>query len=91
MGCRNSTTEELTNKDINVRHRFLIGVHVSKDADGIEGNVQIALETIRKEKYERVPLLTNDLQDTSVVVMYWHFTTGSNPTGSNPTGFHHRK
>ena len=39
---------------MNVRHRFLFGVHVSKDPEGIEGNVQIALGTIRKKKYERV-------------------------------------
>ena len=39
---------------MNIRHRFLFGVHVSKDPEGIEGNVQIALGTIRKKKYERV-------------------------------------
>ena len=44
---------------VNVRHRFLFGVHVSKDPEGIEGNVQLACGTIRKEKYEKVPLVTN--------------------------------
>ena len=39
---------------MNIRHRFLAGVHVSRDPEGIEGNVQIALGTIRKKKYERV-------------------------------------
>ena len=61
-GCKSSTEnneKELVNKDINVRHRFLFGVHVSKDPEGIEGNVQIACGTIRKEKYEKVPSVTN--------------------------------
>ena len=44
---------------MNVKHRFLAGVHISKDPDGIAGNVQIALGTIRKKKYERV---ANNLQ-----------------------------
>ena len=63
MGCKSSTVEnsenELYNKDVNVRHRFLFGVHVSKDPDGVEGNVQIACGTICKEKYERVPSVTD--------------------------------
>ena len=62
MGCKSSTVEnngkELVNKDVNVRHWFLFGVHVSKDPEGIEGNVQIACGTIRKEKYEKVPSVT---------------------------------
>ena len=39
---------------MNVRHRFLAGVHISKDPDGIEGNVQIALGTtlVRKNTSE---------------------------------------
>ena len=47
---------------MNVRHRFLFGVHVSKDPEGIEGNVQIALGTIRKKKYERVANRRNNSQ-----------------------------
>ena len=55
-GCKNSTeNNELYNEDVNTRHRFLFGVHVSKDPEGIEGNVQLACGTIRKKKYERVP------------------------------------
>ena len=57
MGCRNSNTnneKELYNEDVNVRDRFLFGVHVSKDPEGIEGNIQLACGTIRKKKYERV-------------------------------------
>ena len=57
-GCKNSTENnerELYNEDVNTRHRFLFGVHVSKDPEGIEGNVQLACGTIRKKRYERVP------------------------------------
>ena len=48
---------------MNTRHRFLFGVHISKDPEGIEGNVQIALGTIRKKKYERVPSVINTGND----------------------------
>ena len=57
MGCKNSTENnrgELFNEDVNIKHRFLTGTHISKGAEGLEGNVQIALGTIRKKKYERV-------------------------------------
>ena len=56
MGCKNSTENtELYNEDVNTRHRFLFGVHVSRDPEGIEGNVQLTCGTIKKKKYERVP------------------------------------
>ena len=48
MGCKN------TNANEEEFFRFLIGIHFSKGAEGIEGNVQIALATTRKKKYERV-------------------------------------
>ena len=59
MGCKNSIrNEELFNEDVDVKRRFLIGVHISKSAEGtaghIEGNIQIALGTTGKKKYERV-------------------------------------
>ena len=57
MGCKNSVENnqrELYNKDIDVRHRFLTGLQISKGVNGIEGNIQLVLGTIRKEKYERV-------------------------------------
>ena len=63
-GCKSSTeNNELYNEDVNVRHRFLFGVHVSKDPEGIEGNVQLACGTIKKKKYERVPPVTNTEQE----------------------------
>ena len=55
-GCKSSSNNENEryNEDVNVRHRFLFGVHVSKDPEGIEGNVQLACGVIKKKKYERV-------------------------------------
>ena len=55
MGCKNTNTNnELFNEDVDVKRRFLTGIHFSKGAEGIEGNVQVALATTRKKKYERV-------------------------------------
>ena len=66
MGCKGSTVEnnqrELHNEDIDIKHRFLAGVHISKGSEGIEGNVQIALGTIRKKKYERVNGVPSNIQ-----------------------------
>ena len=47
---------------MNIKHRFLFGVHVSKDPEGIEGNIQLACGTIRKKKYERVANNSNNSQ-----------------------------
>ena len=59
MGCKPSRLQvqsngDLFNEDIDIRKRFLTGVHISKGATGIEGNIQLALGTTRKKKYERV-------------------------------------
>ena len=65
MGCKNSVENnerELYNEDTNVRHRFLLGVHVSKDPDGVEGNIQLACGVTRKKKYERVEQTVNNTQ-----------------------------
>lgn len=51
MGCGNSTERELFNEDVDIKHKFLVGIHFSK---GAEGNVQVALGTTRKKKYEMV-------------------------------------
>ena len=60
-GCKSTENNgrELYNEDVNVRHRFLFGVHVSRDPEGIEGNVQLACGAIKKKKYERVPPVAN--------------------------------
>ena len=55
MGCKNSNERiELFNENVDIKRRFLTGIHISKGAEGIEGNAQIALGTTRKKKYERV-------------------------------------
>ena len=61
MGCKNSSRneEELFNEDVDIKRRFLTGVHISKGVEAIEGNIQIALGTTRKTKYERVVNPTN--------------------------------
>ena len=59
MGCKPSGPQiqsngDLFNEDVDIRRRCLTGIHISKGAEGIEGNVQMALGTTRKKKYERV-------------------------------------
>ena len=56
MGCKNTNAnnEELFNENVDIKRRFLTGIHISKGTERIEGNVQIALGTTRKKKYERV-------------------------------------
>ena len=67
MGCKSSTEQrEIYNEDINIKHRFLAGIHISKDPEGIEGNIQIALGTIRKKKYERVANIEEEQQTEGI-------------------------
>ena len=57
MGCKHTQIEhngELFNEDVDIRKRFLTGVHIAKGADGVHGNIQIALGVTRRKKYERV-------------------------------------
>ena len=59
MGCKPSRLQvqpngDLFNEDTDIKRIFLTGIHISKGAEGIEGNIQIALGTTRKKKYERV-------------------------------------
>ena len=61
MGCKHSKNinGELYNQDVDVKRRFMTGVHISRGPDGIEGNVQVALGIVKHKKYERVaPTLT---------------------------------
>ena len=55
MGCLQSTERKLYNEDVDIKRKFMIGIHFSKGGDGMEGNFQIALGTVRKKKYEEVP------------------------------------
>ena len=45
---------QIYNEDVDIRKKFLTGVHIAKGANGIEGNIQIALGTTRRKKYELV-------------------------------------
>ena len=67
MGCRHSKHSrvkhngQLYNEDVDIREKFLTGVHIAKGANGIEGNIQIALGTTRQKKYELVtPAMTEE-------------------------------
>ena len=62
MGCKSSKTQkqiirdngDLFNKDGDVRKKLLTGFQMSKDADGIEANFQIAFWKRTQKKYEKV-------------------------------------
>ena len=60
MGCKQSRHSrvkhngQIYNEDVDIRKKFLTGVHIAKGANGIEGNIQIALGTTRRKKYELV-------------------------------------
>ena len=61
MGCTSSkgqkqvrVGEDLFNKDGDVRKKLLTGFQMSKDADGIEANFQIAFWKRTRKKYEKV-------------------------------------
>ena len=54
MGCLQSTERKLYNEDVDIKRKFMVGIHFSKGADGMEANVQIALGTTRKKRYEMV-------------------------------------
>ena len=67
MGCKHSKHSrvkhngKLYNEDVHIRKKFLTGVHIAKGANGIEGNMQIALRTTRRKKYELVaPAMTEE-------------------------------
>ena len=52
MGCSQSTERKLYNEDVDIKRKFLVGIHFSKGSEGVEGNFQVALGTTRKKKYE---------------------------------------
>ena len=54
MGCSQSTERKLYNEDVDIKRKFMVGIHFSKGGDGMEGNFQIGLGTTRKKKYEEV-------------------------------------
>ena len=54
MGCPQSTGRKLYNEDVDIKHKFMAGFHISKGGDGMEANIQIGLGTARKKRYEEV-------------------------------------
>ena len=54
MGCSQSTERKLYNEHVDIKRKFMVGIHFSKGGDGMEGNFQIGLGTVRKKRYEEV-------------------------------------
>ena len=54
MGCLQSTGRKLYNEDVDIKRKFMVRIYFSKGGDGVEGNFQIGLGTVRKKKYEEV-------------------------------------
>ena len=54
MGCLQSTERKLYNEDVDIKRKFMVGIHFSKGGEGMEGNIQVVLGTTRKKKYEEV-------------------------------------
>ena len=59
MGCKPSKLQiqhngDLFNEDIDIRKRFLTGLHVSKGTDSLEGNFQIAFGKTKRKRCEKV-------------------------------------
>ena len=54
MGCTQSTERKLYNEDVDIKRKFMVGIHFSKGSEGLEGNVQVALGATRKKGYEIV-------------------------------------
>ena len=59
MGCSGSktTADDVYNKEYNTRRRFVLGVHLEKAPDGIEGNVQFGCVSNGLRKYFRVGVI----------------------------------
>ena len=73
MGCKPSKLQiqhngDLLNEDTDIRKRFLTGLHVSKGADGIEGNFQIAFGKTKGKRYEKVANVPPPSETTTEVV-----------------------
>ena len=56
MGCATSKNENKSNKDVCERRKILVGLHMSKNPDGIKTNFQLAIERKAKKptKYPAV-------------------------------------
>ena len=65
MGCSQSTERKLYNEDVDIRRKFMVGIHVSKGGEGVEGNFQVALGTSRKKRYEEISTVEEENVRTS--------------------------
>ena len=62
MGCATSKNEDKCNKDVCKRRKILTGFHMSKNANGIETNFQVAIERKVKKTYE-VPIIKKQVEE----------------------------
>ena len=67
MGCLQSTERKLYNEYVDIKRKFMVGIHFSKGGDGMEGNFQVALGTIRKKKYEEISTVEEENVQTPPV------------------------
>ena len=63
MGCATSKNEDKCNKDVRERRKILTGFHMSKNADEIETNFQVAIERKAKKTYEVAKKQVEELEE----------------------------
>ena len=67
MGCATSKRKEEDgiecNKDVCERRKILTGLHMSKNADGIETNFQVAIERKAKKTYDEVSAVKKQVEN----------------------------
>ena len=65
MGCSQSIERKLYNEDVDIKRKFMVGIHFSKGGEGMEGNFQVALGTtrnlLRTYKVNQSPLSLRNL------------------------------
>lgn len=65
MGCTSSKKqhkEGLFNEDSDVHRKLLTGIQMSKGAEGIEGNFQLAFGKTKRKRYEKVTAVKERLK-----------------------------
>ena len=67
MGCVKSTERKLYNEDVDIKRKFLVGIHFSKGSEGVEGNFQVAIGSSRKKKYKEVSTVEEENVQTPPV------------------------
>lgn len=56
MGCMPSKGKEYYNKDVDTKRKLLTGIHLSREAGGIEANLQVAFSNQSKRRYGKAKL-----------------------------------